>query len=327
MLNITLLPNYYHDDVERLSFNWTCTQFGEMEVVIQLDFYNPLYVSHGGTDMIYVQVLNNTFFQTKFSSTRLSERYLMSKKIGSQMPSNLFTKVLASSGQPFKTSADVSVVTNALISLLYGGSMSYIFGLINTLQMNLHLPMIEGVDFPQNVIFLYSILLPLASMDILPTEYSTELIFTLSTEQDKPYSDSLEELGYESHSALLNLGSLFFYLGVLVLRFAYLLTKQKCISKKKLSQMDLSFNLLIQFFIEGEMEILISCYLNLYSPQLRTNSDYFQYYLSFILLAIVLLVLPASFVFMLTRPKKELDFKVTQDKYGALYQDLRTNKL
>ena len=98
--------------------------------------------------MISVEVLDNSYFQTKNSSIRLPEEFTMHKKIGSQMSANVFTKTLAGASQPFKSSTDFSVVTNVVVSLVYGGSMYYIFSMINTLQMNLHLPMIEGIDFP-----------------------------------------------------------------------------------------------------------------------------------------------------------------------------------
>lgn len=38
------------------------------------------------------------------------------------------------------------------------------------------------VEFPQNVVLLYSILLPLSSLDIIPQEISTDVLFSMSDE-------------------------------------------------------------------------------------------------------------------------------------------------
>lgn len=91
------------------------------------------------------------------------------------------------------------------------GSISIIWGLINTLQMLLYMPLLQ-VIFPQNVFHLYSVIIPISSMDIVPIEYTTELIFDISNDLDYPYNNKLEQMGYETHNSLMNLGSLFFYL-------------------------------------------------------------------------------------------------------------------
>ena len=146
----------------------------------------------------------------------------------------------------------------------------------------LHLPMLS-IIFPQNVQFFYSILLPLSSLDLIPTEYSTELVFSITTDLDEPYSSALEDLGYETHSALLNLGSLFLYkvamfvCSVVALALKAILVRNPTNSAANkyftILKEKLFFNGLILLFMEGYFEILISCYLNLYSPMLYTKSD------------------------------------------------------
>lgn len=114
------------------------------------------------------------------------------------------------STQEIKETAEIIVVSSLGLNALVSGSISVIWGLINTLQMLLYMPLFEVV-FPQNVFHLYSVILPLSSMDIIPTEYSTELIFDLSNDLDYPYNHALEQLGYETHNSLMNLGSIFFF--------------------------------------------------------------------------------------------------------------------
>lgn len=182
---------------------------------------------------------------------------------------------------------------NIMTNVAFQSSMYFVWGIVNTLQMILHQPMLELV-FPQNVRFFYSILLPISSFDLIPTAYSTELIFDLSLEEDSPYSLQLEEMGYETHSFLHNIGSIFVYLMFNIMASAacvgfklYLTRKpknplaQRYYTKLKRVVM---FNSFILLFIEGYLEFLISSYLNIYDPILLTRSDYFQYILSFVCL-------------------------------------------
>ena len=65
------------------------------------------------------------------------------------------------------------------------------------------------VGFPTTLKMFYSILVPLVTMDIMPSEYTTELVFDFSEEEDEPVSDKLQELGFETHNVVLNMGTLF----------------------------------------------------------------------------------------------------------------------
>jgi len=57
--------------------------------------------------------------------------------------------------------------------------------------MILYLPMLK-VYLPKNVKVFYSILLPLANLELVPPEYSTELMFDISTEEDEAFNPVLE---------------------------------------------------------------------------------------------------------------------------------------
>jgi len=92
------------------------------------------------------------------------------------------------------------------------------------------LPLLSN-KFPANVKFFYSVLLPLANLELIPPEYSSLLIFEISADLDFPFSDSLEEMGFETHNMILNMGSLFVILfvytcGLFVLLFIHYI-KQK----------------------------------------------------------------------------------------------------
>lgn len=69
------------------------------------------------------------------------------------------------------------------------------------------------MTFPANIKFFYGIYIPLSSLDIIPTDYTNAWIFNFSAEDhDEPESDLLEEMGYETHNSILNLGSVFYFM-------------------------------------------------------------------------------------------------------------------
>ena len=65
-------------------------------------------------------------------------------------------------------------------------------------------------EYLVSIAFFFALILPLSSLDVIPPEYSTDLIFPLSIDIDRPYSSMLLQMGYETHNSLLNLGTIFY---------------------------------------------------------------------------------------------------------------------
>ena len=140
--------------------------------------------------------------------------------------------------------------------------------------MILYLPLFKG-HLPKNVKFFYSILLPLANLDLIPPEISTELMFDISSDLDFPYSDVLEEMGYETHNLILNMGSLFIYLqvfviGLMIMAVLKILKTREPLNMRYLRpyrnlKLILMWGSFLMLFTEGFLEIVISCYLNIIS--------------------------------------------------------------
>ena len=117
-------------------------------------------------------------------------------------------------GKSYKSaveSVDEAVKTftraTVFINFSFGMSLYFLWGLINALQLIIYNPL-ANIRFPLNVMMLYGILLPISSLDIIPPEISTDLIFTMSSGEAS--SEILEEMGYDSNNFIYNLGSLFF---------------------------------------------------------------------------------------------------------------------
>jgi hypothetical protein len=157
---------------------------------------------------------------------------------------------------------------------------------------------------------LYKILLPLASLDIIPPEISSDLLFSFSDDLDKPYSAHLEEMGYDNHNAIQNIGSVFYFIAftIILMVFSLLLSPFKCgfctMIKRKLRIIGLLATLYM-FFFEGYLEILISCYLSNEGAVTKNADDEFSYFISVVFPIILFTVVPIMHIYVLNKPKEE----------------------
>jgi hypothetical protein len=79
----------------------------------------------------------------------------------------------------------IVLVVNFLLNQVLSGGFRYMLELIRCLQMILHLPMMKTI-IPANVSSLFSIVIPIATFDILNPNWTTRLIFDFDDEeQDK----------------------------------------------------------------------------------------------------------------------------------------------
>ena len=89
--------------------------------------------------------------------------------------------------------------------------MVYMIINLRTLQMILHLPLVK-VIVPGNVSMFFQTMIPIAMFDIFESSYTTEVLLDFSEQQQEQFQaerlDQMTDLGYESNSAMLNLGSL-----------------------------------------------------------------------------------------------------------------------
>ena len=136
-------------------------------------------------------------------------------------------------------------------------------------------------------------------------------MFDISSSEDQPFSPVLEEMGYETHNVLLNMGSLYVYFSLFtsglvlmgILKIVKSFVPLSIIDKLYLKLKDTIFwGSFLILFTEGYLEILISAYLNTLSSVNYTSSDEFSFVMSYLLIVIQVFVLPAAYIYMLTRP-------------------------
>ena len=131
--------------------------------------------------------------------------------------------------------------------------------------MIIHLPMITIV-LPANVSAFFSILIPIATFDVFDSGWTTELIFKFDKKMHETLEpeifDQIETLGYETHNALLNLGSLAIFSSTYLIRLLFLflvLRNIPCLEdyKARLYKM-LIYGEILSICFEGYFEFLIT---------------------------------------------------------------------
>jgi len=75
------------------------------------------------------------------------------------------TKAAAAVG----TAMTATVVVSVTINFLLSASLSFLWGMLNTLQLIVHLPLFSIV-FPSNAVTFYSYIIGIASFNIFPIE-------------------------------------------------------------------------------------------------------------------------------------------------------------
>ena len=80
--------------------------------------------------------------------------------------------------------------------------------MINNLQVIIHAPLIN-IQFPANAFMLYEVMITVASFDIMPSDVLLPAIFP-DLDEENPFSDKFERLGFETQYIIMNMGTMFF---------------------------------------------------------------------------------------------------------------------
>ena len=105
----------------------------------------------------------------QLEATHIAKRYLVYGQIPRQMESIELGKHIKSAVQMIKNTVYASYFIAITFNVLILMGISYVWGLINSLQMVLYLPICE-IIFPSNIMMLYGVFIPLSKLDIIPEE-------------------------------------------------------------------------------------------------------------------------------------------------------------
>mmetsp|Transcript_23187 Transcript_23187/g.35889 ORF Transcript_23187/g.35889 Transcript_23187/m.35889 type:complete len:98 (+) Transcript_23187:2707-3000(+) len=93
------------------------------------------------------------------------------------MPDTEFTKSFQEGAEQTEASLMWVMIVVFVLNHMLSGGMIYMLMLVRYLQIVLHLP-IMAVILPANLSALFSIILPVATFDILDPDWTTKLMFS-----------------------------------------------------------------------------------------------------------------------------------------------------
>ena len=133
-----------------------------------VEFYQNQFfkVNSTGTDL-----QSDVFIQKNFTVFKELPKQLANRKLGALITEGV--KIMK------KTVAN-SLIVMSSINVLFLAGISLIWSLINSLELILYLPLID-VSFPALVVMIYSVLIPISTLDIVPDDFTLH-IFNLSAD-------------------------------------------------------------------------------------------------------------------------------------------------
>lgn len=179
---------------------------------IKLKFQNPLGISPLAVqDQIVVKFLQDVWFFSPKMKQFLDEDYrLLISNVRKQNPDNEMVNNMKASAEASQDMMKAILMGTFAMNIIMTGAMTYMTGMIRSLQLILHLP-IFSVIIPGNVSMMFSLMVPVVMYDILDSSYTSELVFTFDFEAEEQLSSSIRsqvrDLSYDSHNSILNLGS------------------------------------------------------------------------------------------------------------------------
>ena len=142
------------------------------------------------------------------------------KKLPRQLPLNDDSERLLTSADSTGGAMQTIVAGNMLLSFVMSFSMSYLWGMINCLQMIVYLPLLN-LQFPIEPQIFLSVLVKVATFDLVPNidEINDDLFaFNHTLDEIDKRSTGYELMEFESQNFIKNSGSLFIYVLIFVVQ-------------------------------------------------------------------------------------------------------------
>jgi len=97
------------------------------------------------------------------------------------------------------------------LNFLLSGSLQFMWGTINTLQLSVGVGLVE-LNMPSNTKMLTTTLIGITTFDFMKADDVSETLFEFTPEMDEPFNDNFDKLDYSTHAAIVNLGSAYYIL-------------------------------------------------------------------------------------------------------------------
>jgi len=287
-------------EVNRTEVPFNVTSHTGKLMVFQIDFSDVSEIISLNQRLdILVAHFNDTSWFPKKSNGFVSSvtKWVLDHDLFPQMPANttLLARTLVASKYTIGALTGGFTVGFAL-QAIFAGSLQNLWGTINTLQLSVHIPLIQ-LTFPLLPQSLINILISIITFDLIRSDEITSLVLEFSPEMEAQFTSNFEALNYETRASVLNLGMVF-YIGLLLLigwaatlivtLLLYCCENEPTRKVQRRLLGWLSPSVHIRFFLESYLEIAIACIIGLQNVSFAETGDTFSTFMSFQLLFTVI---------------------------------------
>ena len=136
-------------------------------MAIKVTFDQPEYISAGTErDILKIIIREPDWFKSQVNSLTIKQDSESEVKIPKIMPDNDLTRAVLEVSENLKDVSNTISVSSAAINLFTQGPITFIWGLINCIQVLSYFPLIN-VAMPANMHFVFMIMAKMASFEIV----------------------------------------------------------------------------------------------------------------------------------------------------------------
>lgn len=309
-------------------FKWQISHASENAIEIAVEFAYPQVYSRG-VNLQYLKV------KAKFSD--FEPGWDDDKDIVSIQIPTLQAEVSAHAAQAVSAAGKSTQAATAAtlgVNIALSGAMSQVWGMINGMQLMVHLPLFD-VSFPPLSQSMVENLITIATFDVMPSD--DVLGATLDPPEQEQQNEKFQQIGFESSWMIVNLGTMFLtfvimlFIPVLLLLIKPCRAKSHWLDKKYSSMMQaLHGNMFIRYLMEGSLDISICIVLNFIqdsdSGGLQwTSAFHIVNNLAQIVFALAIMIFPAFVLFFYCKNFANWSNESFQERYGAVFEGLKTD--
>ena len=227
---------------------------------------------------------------------------------------------------------------NALMSLPLKASLNKLWSMLNSQQIVVQLPLMEGIKFPANASSMNEVFLDISNFEIISSEMINDELELFYLPEVDPYNLNFLQCGYDTHFYLQTLGfPLYIMLGHFTLLILFILltmcntilrSPRISIVTNKLKKY-LFWNGFIRLYMELYSGLALSSVLSIYSNINDYDSPFRWVRVSFyasVASLVLLALLPIFFVIFYCIRRDKWSEQAFRNMYGALLEGTKVTK-